>query len=48
VVVLTSLNTASRYEYEAYREFLVDDYLPKPLEFRALEQLLRKYLSAAA
>jgi hypothetical protein len=33
---------------KAYKEFLVDDYLPKPLELRALEQLLRKHLSSAA
>lgn len=46
VVVMTSLYTASRYKYEAYKEFLADDYLPKPLEFRALDELLRKHLGA--
>jgi CheY-like chemotaxis protein len=48
VVVMTSLYTASRYKYEAYKEFLADDYLPKPLELRVLQDLLRKYLSSAA
>ena len=44
VVIMTSLYTASRYKYEAYKEFGADDYLAKPLEFPALEELLRKHL----
>jgi CheY-like chemotaxis protein len=46
VVVMTSLYTASRYKYEAYKEFGADDYLPKPLEFQALGELLKKHLGA--
>ena len=48
VVVMTSLYTASRQKYEVYKEFRADDFLPKPLEFRALEELLRKHLSPQA
>jgi CheY-like chemotaxis protein len=44
VVVMTSLYTASRYKYEAFKEFQADDYLPKPLEFQALRELLEKHL----
>jgi CheY-like chemotaxis protein len=45
VVVMTSLYTASRQKHEAYKEFQADDFLPKPLEFRSLEELLRKHLT---
>ena len=48
VVVMTSLYTASRYKYEAYKEFQADDYLPKPLGFQALQELLRKHLGPGA
>jgi CheY-like chemotaxis protein len=44
VIIMTSLYTASRYKYEGYKEFLADDYLTKPLEFNALQELLRKHL----
>jgi CheY-like chemotaxis protein len=44
VVLMTSVYTASRYKAEAYKEFLADDYLAKPLDFPSLEQLLRKHL----
>ena len=48
VVVMTSLYTASRYKYEAFKDFQADDYLPKPLEFGALEGLLRRHLEPKA
>jgi CheY-like chemotaxis protein len=44
VVIMTSLYTASRYKYEGYKEFLADDYLTKPLELDALQEILRKHL----
>ncbi len=44
VVIITSLYTASRYKYEAYKEFGADDYLSKPLELPSLRDLLRKHL----
>lgn len=44
VVIMTSIYTASRYKYEAYREFHADGYLTKPLEFADLQETLRKYL----
>ena len=44
IVIATSVYTASRYKYEAYKEFLADDYLSKPLELASLADLLRKYL----
>lgn len=44
VVVMTSLYTASRYKYEAYKEFQADDYLAKPLDLQALQELLLKHL----
>lgn len=44
VVVMTSLYTATTYKYEAFRKFKADDYLTKPLEFRELQAVLRKYL----
>ena len=44
IVIATSVYTASRYKYEAYKEFHADDYLSKPLELELLRDLLRKYL----
>ena len=44
VVIVTSVYTASRYRYEAYKEFQADDYLTKPLDMPSLRDLLRKYL----
>ena len=44
VVIITSVYTASRYKYEAYKEFQADDYLSKPVELASLSDLLRKYL----
>ncbi len=44
IVIATSVYTASRYKYEAYREFQADDYFSKPLELALLRDLLRKHL----
>jgi len=44
IIIATSVYTASRYKYEAYKEFQADDYLSKPLELASLSDLLRKYL----
>ena len=44
VVIITSVYTASRYKYEAYKEFNADDYLSKPLDLSSLRDLLRKHL----
>jgi CheY-like chemotaxis protein len=44
VVIMTSLYTASRYKYEAYKEFGADDYLAKPLEMGEVQAVLRKQL----
>ena len=46
VVVITSVYTASRYKYEAYKEFQADDYLSKPLDLSSLRDLLRKHLGS--
>ncbi len=46
VVIMSSLYTAARYKYEAFKEYQADDYLVKPLELGALEALLRKRLGA--
>jgi CheY-like chemotaxis protein len=44
VVVMTSLYTQAKYKAEAFKEFKVDDYLSKPLDFNHLWNLLQKYL----
>jgi CheY-like chemotaxis protein len=48
IVIITSVYTASRYKYEAYKEFQADDYLSKPLELSSLSDILRKYLGEPA
>ena len=45
VVIMTSLYTASRYKYEAYKEFGANDYLAKPLEMSEIQAVLRKQLA---
>ena len=45
VVVMTSLYTASRYKYEAFKDFKADDYLSKPLDFKQLQKMVEKYLA---
>lgn len=44
VVIMTSLYTQSKYKAEAFREFRVDDYQIKPLNFNELRTLLQKHL----
>ncbi|HSY49105.1 MAG TPA: response regulator [Thermoanaerobaculia bacterium] len=48
VVVMTSLYTAPRYKYEAFREFGADEYLAKPIDFEALQETLRRLVPAQA
>jgi CheY-like chemotaxis protein len=42
VVIMTSLYTAPRYKYEAYKKFKADGYLPKPIDFNQLHEVLVK------
>jgi CheY-like chemotaxis protein len=44
VVIMTSLYTQSKYKTEAYKDFLVDAYVSKPLEFNALRDILQRFL----
>jgi CheY-like chemotaxis protein len=44
VVVMTALYTNVKYKTEAYRNFRVDDYLAKPLDFTTLREVLQKHL----
>lgn len=44
VVIMTSLYTQSKYKAEAYKDFRVDDYLSKPLEYQQLKTILKKHL----
>ena len=44
VVVMTSAFTAGQYKSEAMKQFRVDDYLAKPVEFKTLRALLQKHL----
>jgi Response regulator containing a CheY-like receiver domain and a GGDEF domain len=45
IVIMTGIYTAARYRSEAFREFLADAYLTKPLQFRELQDVLRKHLA---
>jgi CheY-like chemotaxis protein len=47
VVIMTGIYTAARYKSEAFRVFLADDYLAKPLQFRELSDVLQKHLAGA-
>lgn len=47
IVIMTSLYTASRYKYEAYKEFGADDYLTKPLDMKEIQALLQKWLRSS-
>jgi CheY-like chemotaxis protein len=47
VVIMTSLFTAPRYKYEAYKDFHADDYLSKPLDVSRLQAVLQKFLDPA-
>lgn len=43
VIVMTSLYTSPRYKYEAYRKFMADEYLAKPIDFERLRDVLEKF-----
>ncbi len=43
-VVMTSAFTAGQYKTEAMKQFRVDDYVAKPLDFKTLRALLQKHL----
>lgn len=43
VVIMTALSTRSRDKLAAFREFGMDAYVQKPLDFTSLRQLLEKY-----
>lgn len=42
VAVMTSLYTAPRYKYEAFKRFRADEYMAKPIDFAALDALLQR------
>jgi CheY-like chemotaxis protein len=44
VVVMTDVYTAAKYKTEAIHAFRADDYLAKPLQFGALQELLKRLL----
>jgi CheY-like chemotaxis protein len=44
VIIMTSLYTGTKYKSEAFRQYRVDDYLSKPLDFTQLRMLLQKHL----
>jgi len=47
IVVITSVYKDARYKHEAMRDFQVDEYLPKPVDPKALREVLTKYLTSA-
>lgn len=48
VVIMTSLYTAPHYKYEAFRKFKADEYLPKPIDFALLRDVLARLAPMAA
>jgi CheY-like chemotaxis protein len=46
VLIMTSLYTAPRYKYEAYKQFGADEYLAKPIDFAVLETALHRLVPA--
>ena len=48
VVIMTSLYTAPRYKYEAYKTFHADEYLAKPIDFSQLRDVLQRLMSEVA
>lgn len=44
VVIMTSLSARAKDRTGAFREFKVDDYLQKPLEYETLRSVLQKFL----
>lgn len=48
VVIMTALYTAPHYKYEAFRDFKDDEYLPKPIDFVRLRDVLARLAPLAA
>ena len=48
VVVMSGLYTAPHYKYEALRNFKADEYLPKPIDFERLREVLARLAPIAA
>jgi CheY-like chemotaxis protein len=48
VVVMTSLYTGVKYETRAHRNYGMDDYLVKPIQFKRLREVLEKHLPRPA
>jgi CheY-like chemotaxis protein len=48
VIVMSAVYTKSRYRSEAIKQFQADDYLPKPIDFRHLHDVLQKLSKRAA
>lgn len=44
VVIMTSLYTSAQQKHEALKDFKVDDYVTKPLDFRKLQSVLQRLL----
>ena len=40
VVIMTSLYTSPRYKHEALKTFRADDYVPKPIDFQRLSEVV--------
>jgi two-component system chemotaxis response regulator CheY len=45
IVVITSVYKDARYKREAFRDFQVDEYLQKPVDPKALRNVVTKYLT---
>lgn len=48
VVIMTSLYTAPHYKYEAFSKFKADEYLPKPIDFALLRDVLARLAPVVA
>jgi len=42
VVIISSVFTRNRYKTEAIREFRADDFLPKPIDFNTLREVMQR------
>lgn len=45
VVLMTSVYTAPRYKYEAFKTYGADDYLAKPIDFASLQATLTRLVA---
>src|SRR5262249_10167511 len=45
VVIMSSLYTSGKHKSGAFRDFRIDEFLQKPVDFNVLRTLLEKYLS---